>query len=332
MKTSKHFNIVKFVGLISMSLISCIQLMAQTPAKKTSYQFGNIKTKPVTIYEEVNGFFTDSAIQETISDTSLEKKINATNHQTPIIRKEDVQFYETIWEDIDGREKKNRLLLYEQNAAATNDRFIAILINALVNDSLVNVDQTQMTTLGSVARWFSGGTPRASNRSYYESGTIPWAVIGDIQGGTISETANSITQSGLDAIGGRMAGVGSIIVSMYGTVGKSALVTSPIATNQAIAWGEPDLTKIRPDFLLAVLESKEQELITRARGATQQNINREIIRSVEFPLPKLEFQDQVCAQLQAIREVTETAKVNLSALRSLRAHALTALVSGIEGV
>ena len=204
--------------------------------------------------------------------------------------------------------------------------------NALVNDSLVNVDQTQMTTLGSVARWFSGGTPRASNRSYYESGTIPWAVIGDIQGGTISETANSITQSGLDAIGGRMAGVGSIIVSMYGTVGKSALVTSPIATNQAIAWGEPDLTKIRPDFLLAVLESKEQELITRARGATQQNINREIIRSVEFPLPKLEFQDQVCAQLQAIREVTETAKVNLSALRSLRAHALTALVSGIEGV
>ena len=204
--------------------------------------------------------------------------------------------------------------------------------NALVNDSLVNVDQTQMTTLGSVARWFSGGTPRASNRSYYESGTIPWAVIGDIQGGTISETANSITQSGLEAIGGRLAGVGSIIVSMYGTVGKSALVTSPIATNQAIAWGEPDLTKIRPDFLLAVLESKEQELITRARGATQQNINREIIRSVEFPLPKLEFQDQVCAQLQAIREVTETAKVNLSALRSLRAHALTALVSGIEGV
>ena len=204
--------------------------------------------------------------------------------------------------------------------------------NALVNDSLVNVDQTQMTTLGSVARWFSGGTPRASNRSYYESGTIPWAVIGDIQGGTISETANSITQSGLDAIGGRMAGVGSIIVSMYGTVGKSALVTSPIATNQAIAWGEPDLTKIRPDFLLAVLESKEQEWITRARGATQQHINREIIRSVEFPLPKLEFQDQVCAQLQAIREVTETAKVNLSALRSLRAHALTALVSGIEGV
>ena len=135
MKTSKHFNIVKFVSLISMSLFACIQLMAQAPAKKTSYQFGNIKTKPVNIFEEVNGFFTDSALQETISDTSLEKKINATNHQTPIIRKEDVQFYETIWEDIDGREKKNRLLLYEQNAAATNDRFIAILINALVNDS-----------------------------------------------------------------------------------------------------------------------------------------------------------------------------------------------------
>lgn len=135
MKTSKHFKLVKFIVVCSMSILACTQLLAQTPGKKTSYQFGNIRTKPVVIFEELNGFFTDSALQETISDTSLEKKINSTNHQTPLIRKEDVQFYETIWEDIDGREKKNRLLLYEQTAAATNDRFIAILINALVNDS-----------------------------------------------------------------------------------------------------------------------------------------------------------------------------------------------------
>jgi hypothetical protein len=135
MKTSKHFKLVKFIVVGSMSILACTQLLAQNPGKKTSYQFGNIRTKPVVILEELNGFFTDSALQETISDTSLEKKINSTNHQTPLIRKEDVQFYETIWEDIDGREKKNRLLLYEQTAAATNDRFIAILINALVNDS-----------------------------------------------------------------------------------------------------------------------------------------------------------------------------------------------------
>lgn len=135
MKTSKYFKIVKIIGICSMSLLACIQLNAQTPVKKTTYSFGNIRTKPVVSYEELNGFFTDSVLQETINDTSLEKKINSTNHQTPIIRKEDVQFFETIWEDIDGREKKNRLLLYEQNAAATNDRFIAILINALVNDS-----------------------------------------------------------------------------------------------------------------------------------------------------------------------------------------------------
>lgn len=135
MKTSKYFKIVKIIGICSISLLACIQLNAQTPVKKTTYSFGNIRTKPVVSYEELNGFFTDSVLQETINDTSLEKKINPTNHQTPIIRKEDVQFFETIWEDIDGREKKNRLLLYEQNAAATNDRFIAILINALVNDS-----------------------------------------------------------------------------------------------------------------------------------------------------------------------------------------------------
>ena len=161
MKTSKHIKLVRNIGFFSMTLLACIQLFAQAPVKKTTYQFGNIRTKPVVSYEEVNGFFTDSALQETISDTSLDKKINSTNHQTPLIRKEDVQFFETIWEDIDGREKKNRLLLYEQNAAATNDRFIAILINALVNDS-TNVKAysddlfTTQKSLGDIETLFNG--------------------------------------------------------------------------------------------------------------------------------------------------------------------------------
>jgi hypothetical protein len=135
MKTIKHKNFAILMGVCTFILMNASQLLAQNPVKKNTYQFGNIRTKPVVSYEELNGFYTDSALQETIEDSSLEKKINSTNHQMPIIRKEDVQFYETIWEDVDGREKKNKLLLYEQTVSATNDRFIAILINALVNDS-----------------------------------------------------------------------------------------------------------------------------------------------------------------------------------------------------
>ena len=38
----------------------------------------------------------------------------------------------------------------------------------------------RVLTLGAVAKWGSGGTPKRTNPMYF-GGSIPWVVIGDLQ-------------------------------------------------------------------------------------------------------------------------------------------------------
>jgi type I restriction enzyme, S subunit len=52
------------------------------------------------------------------------------------------------------------------------------------------------STLESVARWSSGGTPTTGRADYYD-GEIPWAVIGDLTDGSVTKTASKITEAGL---------------------------------------------------------------------------------------------------------------------------------------
>ena len=55
--------------------------------------------------------------------------------QMPILRKEDVMYSETIMEDIDAREKKNRHFIYQANDENGDQRFIAVLIGLLDTDT-----------------------------------------------------------------------------------------------------------------------------------------------------------------------------------------------------
>jgi type I restriction enzyme, S subunit len=160
------------------------------------------------------------------------------------------------------------------------------------------------TTLGEVARWFSGGTPRAGTAAYY-GGNIPWAVIADLKDRVVVSTATSITQIGLDVIGGRVAPVGAVLVSMYGTIGRVAAAGVPLATNQAIAWGVPTTDSISPEWLLLWLSSHQADLDQLGRGATQRNINREIIKAFPIAVPPRPEQRRIVDLIEAVDQLIE---------------------------
>jgi len=178
------------------------------------------------------------------------------------------------------------------------------------------------TTLGEIAEWGSGGTPKAGETAYYSGVTIPWAVIADIQDAPLLTTASTITDAGLAQIG-HMAPADAVLVTMYGTVGRVALTRFSVATNQAIAWGIPNKSAVLPEFLFILLRSHAAKLDSLARGATQRNINRAIIRSLPISLPPLDVQRRIVdlvsaldghikslrAEAQALTRMTLTAAV-----------------------
>jgi type I restriction enzyme S subunit len=177
------------------------------------------------------------------------------------------------------------------------------------------------TTLGEVAEWWSGGTPKAREPKYYEDGTIPWAVIADMNKGIIDSTNSYITEEALELIGGRLAPVGSVLISMYASVGKSAIANIPLATNQAIAWSIPNQKKIIPYYLYLVSQQLEKEISDLARGATQRNINRQMLREFSFELPPLPEQKRIVdlissvdSYIEALQQQLENAKRSRNAV------------------
>ncbi len=115
--------------ILSLVLLIVSNSYAQIKPQYDVNDFGNIKTKIEPSLEYNYTFFPDSLIEA--------KKTEKYSLQMPILRKEDILYSETIIEDIDAREKKNRHFIYQSNDDDENgdQRFIAILIKILVSDT-----------------------------------------------------------------------------------------------------------------------------------------------------------------------------------------------------
>ena len=201
--------------------------------------------------------------------------------------------------------------------------------NAVLHELLsAGGDDWTETTLGEVAEWFSGGTPRAGKPEFYEGGNIPWVVISDLMKPEIYETATCITPAGLYEIGGRLAPVGSVLISMYATVGRPGIAHVPVATNQAIAWSIPNESLVKPRFLLFVAQSLEEEISSMARGATQRNINRAMLKEFAFLLPPLVEQHRIVEIVSSMDEVIQSTEQAVVKAQSLRSGLLSDLLSG----
>ncbi|VWX45458.1 restriction endonuclease subunit S [Micrococcus sp. 116] len=214
----------------------------------------------------------------------------------------------------------------DATAAAEANHREGLVAGAQVVGEAMLAGDPDMGILDDVAKWYSGATPKAGKPEFYEGGTIPWAVIADVQDKPISGTAKSLTEAGA-AVVGRKAPVGSVLVSMYGTIGRSAIVTTEMTTNQAIAWGVPKAGHTG-EFIFAWIRLNRVKLDALGRGATQRNINRAMLR--EFPIPLVsEAREQELMELSdAVDAVVQASESTVTRLRGLRSNLLTALLSG----
>ncbi|HKM14269.1 MAG TPA: restriction endonuclease subunit S [Candidatus Methanomethylophilaceae archaeon] len=136
----------------------------------------------------------------------------------------------------------------------------------------------------------SGGTPLTSKREYYENGTIPWVVTSDVLKRNIESTEKCITVEGLKNSSAKMTPVGSVLVTMYGTIGEPGILRMEACTNQAVCAILPS-DKIIPEYLMYFIMSKKHELISNSAGGVQKNISQGKIREMNIPIPPIKKQD-----------------------------------------
>jgi type I restriction enzyme S subunit len=164
--------------------------------------------------------------------------------------------------------------------------------------------------LGEVCKTGSGGTPLKDRKEYYEGGTIPWLMSGEVSQGEVWEATKFITQNGLDNSAARIFPKDTVLVAMYGaTAGQVGILRFEAATNQAVCGIFPN-PQFVPEFLFYSLLSKKDELVAQATGNAQPNISQIKIKNTEVPVPPLPEQKRIVGILDEAFEGIATAKAN----------------------
>lgn len=164
-----------------------------------------------------------------------------------------------------------------------------------------------------VSTFSAGGTPSVDQSDYwaYDDDGYPWVAISDMSSvDAVTRTARQVSTAGLRAARIKPGKPGTILFSMYASLGHTAFLTAPAAWNQAILGLWPN-SKTDARFLRYCLVAIRPQLLEQARSNTQANLNAEVVGNLRVPYPPLDEQRRIADFLDA-----ETSRIDqFAALR-----------------
>ena len=174
-----------------------------------------------------------------------------------------------------------------------------------------------MARLGDICTIQSGGTPSRHNKAYWDDGTIPWVKISDIKDKYLDATEERITKLGLENSSAKIFPAGTILYTIFATLGEVCILNIEAATNQAISGIQLESEQVDKNYLYHYLSSLKSIVNNIGRGVAQNNINMTILRNFEIPLPPLEEQRKIAAVLDKVSDLIAKRRTQLDKLDEL---------------
>ncbi len=174
--------------------------------------------------------------------------------------------------------------------------------------------QYLMVTLGEPGLFeiVSGGTPNSQTEEYW-GGNVPWITLVDLPSDKriteIKSTERMITEVGLANSSAKIIPVDSIVVSSRATIGRIGINRIPLATNQGFkSIVVKDKARAIPEYLAHAITKLVPEMEAQASGATYKEITKTKFAELQIPLPPLEVQREIVAEIEGYQRVIDGAR------------------------
>lgn len=172
-----------------------------------------------------------------------------------------------------------------------------------LNDKFGFVEIMEYTSIGESCSVVSGGTPSRSKNEYWENGNIPWIKIGNIKSKYVNEYDELITEQGLNNSSAKLLKKGTILYTIFATLGEVGILDIEACTNQAIAGINITDPRIKTDYLYYYLKSKKDYINNIGRGVAQNNINLTTLKNFEIPLIDVNKQLNIVEILEKVEKM-----------------------------
>jgi len=158
----------------------------------------------------------------------------------------------------------------------------------------------------------SGGTPSSEMKEYW-NGNINWATLVDLPAEDfiteIKETKRKITEEGLKNSSAKLLPEKTILISSRATIGRIAINKTELATNQGFKnIIIKDFSKANEYFVAYMVSTLVKRMNEMGTGGTFKEISKSAIATLKIPLPPIEVQKEIVAQIEEEQKLVDSNK------------------------
>ena len=157
-----------------------------------------------------------------------------------------------------------------------------------------------------------GGTPKSDVKEYW-NGAIPWITLVDLPStdmiSEIRDTQRTISEIGLEKSSAKLIPENSVIVSTRATIGRIGINRVRLATNQGFkSIIIQDGARAIPEYVALAVTKLVPVMDAWASGGTFKEISKSKFCQLQIPLPPLEKQKEIVAEIEGYQKVIDGAR------------------------
>jgi type I restriction enzyme M protein len=163
-------------------------------------------------------------------------------------------------------------------------------------------------TLRDVCLIRSDGTPSRTDQAFWTNGTTRWISSKHISEDHRAVGGEMITAAALKGSATNLIPAKSLVLITRVSVGKWAFLDESLAINQDLTALTPTDDRLIPEFLKCVAPLLAAQIDSAAVGVGVRGVTREFLGSLEIPLPPLEEQRRIVAEIEGYQKVLDGAR------------------------